>query len=136
MSIPQTDTNYDVYVALGYAPLISDSVITGFSGSTPSQDIIDAVEALPSTIPALWNVDTDTDTLATTLQGVVSGSQWSAFVSWHTTQWQLACKDVIDNQTLTGFLNCCSLFNGSGFSECKALAKDTLDTYGITRHPF
>lgn len=135
MSISITETNYDIYSQLGYTPLVDNAVITGFSGATPSQSIIDAVEALPGTSIALWNVDITSDEAALALQALVTGEQWTAFLTWHNLQYRSAVNTVLQSSEIHVCM-CCAVIDSTGMSAVRSAAEAALAAVGITRYPW
>jgi hypothetical protein len=84
-----------VFTALGYA----NSSYQGnyqWTGDTPSAGIIAAVNGLPATANPLYSMFlSQDDAIMTALQALVSGTQWTDFIAWLTTQYKTAVGTLL-----------------------------------------
>lgn len=123
----------DIFTHLGY-PCDPYNGAYSWGGATPSASVITAVEALPTTMIGLVNLDPTAAEDLLAVAALVSGSAWSGFVAWHTEQWEIQLETILAT-TRVNFKNCISLFKSEGFAVCMAAAKAAWNAAGITRHP-
>lgn len=128
------DLHHYIFDSMGYTNHAYNGDYS-WDGITPSQGILDAVTALPTTELALYDLDITTDENCLALQALVSGSQWAGFSAWHEEQYYLKCLEILD-AGVGGIALRQALYGGGGLNSAKTRDQDTLEAAGFTRFPF